>query len=140
MILWRLFRTVISLPKVRAAILCGQFKQDLSKQTSMAAAYKEEYYGSAIVTGGCKYSSGLDMNIPLGLDILFPGNGNSLVVVARGRMCIPWDPKNALGIDSAYPGYMGMVERDPSLLIRGFTVVDPNILHSAMLAMVQIKK
>jgi hypothetical protein len=42
------------LQKVRAALLCGQFKQDLSKQTSMAAAYKEEYYGSAIVTGGCK--------------------------------------------------------------------------------------
>jgi hypothetical protein len=44
----------IELQKECAAILCGQFKQDLSKQTSMAAAYKEEYYGSSIVTGGCK--------------------------------------------------------------------------------------
>jgi hypothetical protein len=36
--------------------------------------------------------------------MLFPGNGISQGVVARGRMCIAWDLKNALGIDSAYPG------------------------------------
>jgi hypothetical protein len=42
------------LQKLRAAILRGQFKQDLSKQTSMAAAYKQEYYGSAFVSVDCR--------------------------------------------------------------------------------------
>jgi hypothetical protein len=42
----------LELQKLRAEILNGQFKQDLSKQkTSMAAAYKEEYYGSVFVPG-----------------------------------------------------------------------------------------